>query len=183
MREFASPAARAATLARPVKVLYTAFCGFTFAGMLSCVGLYDGIVGFSARATPAELYGRLVARYQTQVAPQKLLETTHFHLFSMPIYLLVLGHLFLLSGLSARAKTGWISAAVALTAVHLCAPWAVHFGGAALAWIYPISGAGMLVTLGVLMGVPVHEMWIARRPKQSAVSPGAALRGGAQGRP
>jgi hypothetical protein len=159
LREFASPTARAAALPRPVKVLYTAFCAFTGAGLLSCVGLYDGIVGFAVPATPAQLYSNLIAHYQQALEPRKLLEVTHFHLFSMPLYLLVVGHLFLLSGRSAKAKTGIVGAAVALTALHLCAPWLVLLGGRALAWLYPISGAGMLLGFAVLMGVPVWEMW------------------------
>ncbi|HYV66238.1 MAG TPA: hypothetical protein VE964_08335 [Myxococcales bacterium] len=181
MREFASPATRASTLPRPVRVLYTAFCALTVAGLLSCIALYDGVVQFGARTTPAELYAHLVTYYQPPVdgpppalaAPargmssRKLLEVTHFHLFSMPMYLLVLGHLFLLTGLSARAKAGWITAAGAATLIHLAAPWCVHFGGGALAWIYPISGAALLVTFAVLMGVPLYEMW-ARPAAQRA---------------
>jgi len=162
MREFASPATRAGTLPRPVKTLYTAFCAFTAGGLLSCAGLYDGIVRFGARTTPAELYAHLVAYYDpAQTTARRLLEVTHFHLFSMPVYLLILGHLFLLTGLSARAKTGWIAAAVAATAVHLLAPWCVYFAGRALAWVYPISGAALLATFAVLMAVPLYEMWRA----------------------
>lgn len=175
MREFASPSTRAAALPRPVKALYTAFCALTAAGLLSSIGLYDGVVRFGVHTTPAELYDHLVSYYQPaadrpaaapgEAAPaphmssRKLLEVTHFHLFSMPLYLLVLGHLFLLTGVGARAKVGWIAASGAATAIHLCAPWCVHFGGGALAWIYPISGTALLVTFAVLMGVPVYEMW------------------------
>jgi len=178
MREFASPATRAGALPRPVKVLYTAFCALTVAGLLSCLGLYDGVVRFGARTTPAELYDHLVTYYQPggrtpaageampapRMSARKLLEVTHFHLFSMPLYLLVVAHLFLLTGVGARAKMGWISASVAATATHLLAPWCVYFGGRALAWIYPISGAALLVSFAVLMGVPLYEMW-ATRPR------------------
>jgi hypothetical protein len=167
MREFASPSSRAGVLARPAKALYTAFCAFTVAGLLSCAGLYDGIVRFGARTTPAELYTHLVAYYDpAHTTARRLLEVTHFHLFSMPVYLLVLGHLFLLTGLSARAKTGWIGASVAATAVHLLAPWCVYFGGRALAWLYPISGAALLATFAVLMLVPLYEMWWAPEPRR-----------------
>ena len=175
MREFASPSTRASALPRPVKALYTGFCALTVAGLLSCIALYDGVVRFGARTTPAELYDHLVSYYQPspegplataaaapavpRMSSRKLLEVTHFHLFSMPIYLLVLGHLFLLTGLRASTKTGWISAAGAATVIHLSAPWCVHFGGGALAWIYPISGTALLVTFAVLMGVPLYEMW------------------------
>lgn len=159
MREFASPSARVAGLPRAVKMLYTAFCAFTALGLISCVGLYDGVVGFTLRATPAQLYGNLIARYQQAMEPRKLLEVTHFHLFSVPLYLMVVGHLFLLSDRSARAKARIIGAVVAVTLFHLIAPWLVVLGGRALAWLYPISGAGMLLGFLVLMGVPVYEMW------------------------
>jgi len=159
LREFAAPSTRAAALPRPVKVLYTAFCAFTAFGLLSCVGLYAGIVGFAVQATPAQLYDNLIAHYRQPLEPHKLLEVTHFHLFSVPLYLLVVGHLFLLSGRSQKAKSVIVTAAVALTALHLAAPWLVLLGGRALAWIYPISGAGMLLGFAVLMGVPVYEMW------------------------
>jgi hypothetical protein len=94
--------------------------------------------------------------------PHDLLQTTHFHLFSVPVYLLVAGHLFLLSGLSPKIKTAAISAAIAFTVLHLLAPWLVYFGGAALAWVYPITGAGMLLGFVVLLGVPLYEMWSGR---------------------
>lgn len=90
------------------------------------------------------------------------MQTTHFHLFSVPIYLLVAGHLFLLSAFSPRVKTAAISAAIAFTALHLLAPWLVYFGGAALAWLYPITGTGMLLGFAVLLGVPLYEMWSGR---------------------
>src|SRR5258707_11217627 len=81
MREFASASARAATLPRAAKVLYTAFCAFVGLGIASCAGLYDGIVAFATRATPGELYARLIAHYQTGIATRALLEVTHAHLF------------------------------------------------------------------------------------------------------
>jgi len=108
MREFASASARAATLPRAAKALYTAFCAFVGLGIASCAGLYDGIVAFATRATPGELYARLIAHYQTGIATRALLEVTHAHLFVVPILLLVLGHLFLLTGLPAQTKMGWI---------------------------------------------------------------------------
>ena len=58
MREFASPSTRASALPRPVKALYTGFCALTVAGLLSCIALYDGVVRFGARTTPAEREGR-----------------------------------------------------------------------------------------------------------------------------
>ena len=44
---------------------------------------------------------------------RKLLEVTHFHLFTMPVVLLIVGHLFLATGLGDRAKLAWLVAASA----------------------------------------------------------------------
>lgn len=159
MREFATASARAANLPRAAKVLYTAFCIFVGAGVASCAGLYDLIVDFGARATPAELYARLIAHYQTGISARALMEVTHAHLFVVPLHLLVLGHLFLLCSLPARTKLGFIGATVGFSALHLIVPWAIRAGGGAVAWAYPITGTGMLIGFGVMMGLPLYEMW------------------------
>ena len=44
---------------------------------------------------------------------RKLLEVTHFHLFTMPVVLLIVGHLFLATGLGERSKLAWLIAASA----------------------------------------------------------------------
>ena len=49
--------------------------------------------------------------------------------------------------------------ALAATAAHLFAPWGIYLAGAWLAWLYPISGAALLASFAVLMGVPLFEMW------------------------
>ena len=38
-------------------------------------------------------------------------------------------------------------------------PWLVRYGSAGLAWLMPLSGAGMLATMLVLGGVSVLAMW------------------------
>jgi hypothetical protein len=163
MRDFATDG-RAASLSLPARLLYTVFAVLTLAGCLSCVVIYDGIVQFGARTTPTELKERLVAHY-TPADRQKLVETTHAHLFSMPVLLLVAGHLFLLCGASMRMKLVAISIASAATVLHLTAPWLiVATGGNALAAaIYPLSGGLLLLCFTILLAVPVWQMWRKRR--------------------
>ena len=132
MRDFATDG-RAAALSLPARLLYTVFAVLTLAGCLSCVVIYDGMVKFGARTTPAELKERLVAHYET-ADRQKLIETTHAHLFSMPVLLLVAGHLFLLCGATLRTKIVAIAIASGATVLHLLAPWLIVLsGGNALA--------------------------------------------------
>jgi hypothetical protein len=79
----------------------------------------------------------------------------------MPLYLLVAGHLFLLCALPPKVKSAVVGWAVVFTALHLAAPWMVLLGGRALAWVYPLSGTGMLLGFTALLGVPIYEMWWA----------------------
>ncbi len=166
MRDFASPT-RAAQLTTPAKLLYSAFAVLNLCGLLSSVMLYDGIVGFGARDTPAQLYERLLAHYDGPVY-QKLLEVTHAHLFSTSVLLLVAGHLFLLTGATLRTKLWLIGVGVASVVLHLAAPWILYMGhgrfGSGL--IYPVSGTLMLLSLGVMTAVPAWTMW--RKPGAAA---------------
>jgi hypothetical protein len=173
MREFASSTSRVASLPPPAKALYTGFCALTAMGFATCVGLYAQIVRFGARTTPAELFDHLVAYYNPGAAPsgvgpagsittRALLQTTHFHLFSMSVVLLVVGHLFFLTRLGARAKQSFITAAVAATVLHLLAPWGIVFAGRPLAVIYPLTAFALLASYAILMAVPLYEMWAPR---------------------
>jgi hypothetical protein len=161
MREFA-PHGSLAALSRPAKVLYSAFALLNLAGLASSVALYDGFVDFRASATPSELYGRLVAHYgPTGLDRRALMEVTHAHLFTMSVLLLVAGHLFLLTRAPLRLKTTLITLGVAAVGLHLAAPWIVREaqGRAGSALLYPISGAILILTLGVMTILPSWEMW------------------------
>lgn len=101
---------------------------------------------------------------------RKLLEVTHFHLFSMPIYLLILSHLFMLS--SGRGKLGWIGGATVGTVAHIAAPWLAAAGSAGSAAIYAISGALLAISYVWMAVVPLLDMWTRAR----AVEPASGTR-------
>lgn len=90
---------------------------------------------------------------------RKLLEVTHFHLFSMPVYLLILSHMYMLSRSRKNAKAAWIAAGSFGTLLHLAAPWLVAHGCAGAVATYAISGALLLVSYAVMSVVPLWEMW------------------------
>jgi hypothetical protein len=97
------------------------------------------------------------------VSYRKLLEVTHFHLFTMPVVLLIVGHLFLATGLSDRAKRAWLIAGVASVSLHLATPWLVR-AAAGLAPLHALSGIALTVTMSVLTLYPVASMWRGRPP-------------------
>ena len=62
-------------------------------------------------------------------------------LITVPVFLLIIAHLFMLTGLSSTAKTVWIAAGWLSAFVHLLAPWLIRYGGTA----WPTQYAGHIL--------------------------------------
>ena len=189
MRQFGSSGFRLWNLGADAKTLYTAFCLLTFAGVISSALSYRELVGVGTTgirryyagendepepepAPAAQPPGGPAIEVPPEAAEarppivvavsyRKLLEVTHFHLFTMPVVLLIVGHLFLATGLSERAKRAWLIAGVVSVSLHLATPWLVR-AAAGLAPLHALSGIALTVTMSVLTLYPVAAMW--RRP-------------------
>src|ERR1700712_659480 len=59
---------------------------------------------------------------------RKLLEVTHFPLFTMPVYLLILAHLYMLSRVRSSIKLGFIAGGSLGVLLHMIAPWIARSG-------------------------------------------------------
>lgn len=185
MKEFSRPArpqGRLASLPLPARVVYSVFLAFTLGGLGMTMWLTDDMVGLdlaelesyyaggevaappSGTATAGgpllELPDDLPAGAMQEPMPlRKLLEVTHFHLFSMPVYLMILSHLFMLGRSSDRFKLLWIGIATLATAGHIAAPWLARSGAASSALAYGLTGSGLLLSFIVMSVVPLWEMW------------------------
>jgi len=93
---------------------------------------------------------------------RKLLEVTHFHLFTVPVFLLIIAHLFMLCGVGPRLKLAVILSGVASSGAHMAAPWLVFSGGGGWAWTMPVTGTWMTVSMLVMCGWPMWSMWASR---------------------
>jgi hypothetical protein len=190
MRQFGSSGFRLWNLGVEAKVLYTAFCVLILCGIGSSALYYGDLVGGGLKgvrryyagdgdnppAPPAvaappgagpaiELPADADAQRQpivVAVTYRKLLEVTHFHLFTMPVVLLIVGHLFFATGLGPRAKLGWVAAAAATLTLHVATPWLVRFVAPRLAILHAFTGGAMTLSMGVLTIYPVFAMW--RKP-------------------
>jgi hypothetical protein len=94
---------------------------------------------------------------------RKLLEVTHFHLFTIPVFLLIVSHLFMLSRARNASKTFWVLVSSLGSAVHVAAPWLATSGGMMAAWIYGTSGTAMALGYAWMGLVPAWEMWFTPR--------------------
>ncbi len=95
---------------------------------------------------------------------KELLDVTHAHAFEQAFLLLVLCHLFALTKVSSRGKIAVYVAAFGTMAVDLAVPYLIRFGSPAWAPLQIANGALMAFTLGVLLAVPLYEMWFYRGP-------------------
>jgi hypothetical protein len=196
MRQFSSSGFRLWNLSVEAKVLYTGFCLLTLAGLLSSALYYGDLVGArpsgirryyagdaegmdSGEAGAADAPAGAGPRIElpvdraaagtpivVAVTYRKLLEVTHFHLFTMPVVLLIVGHLFFATGLSDRAKLWWIVAASLAVVGHLATPWLVRYASPRLAILHALTGGALTLTMTVLTGWPVVAMWRPRPAKK-----------------
>jgi hypothetical protein len=188
---------RAVTLGS--KILYTAFALAAVIGLLVSWRLYGAAVsdagpaayyaGAEVTAPPAKIEAKPASGgpaidlapepekprvMVVQMSERKLLEVTHFHLFTIPIYVLVLAHLWLLAKLPQWLQHAGVVAAVGTTALHIAAPWLVR-GSAGIAALMPVSGAAMLLTLGGMALVTTVDMWLPQPTPPPAADPASAL--------
>lgn len=112
---------------------------------------------------PAEEEARTPSRLVVPMTRRKLLEVTHFHLFTVPVFLLIIAHLFMLCAVRPRLKLAVIVSGVLSAGAHMAAPWLVFAGGSGWAWTMPITGAWMTISMLVMTGWPMWSMWRVQR--------------------
>jgi len=180
MQDFTRPSGRLRALPLGARAVYTVFLAFTLVGLALTLWLTDDMVGIDLTGA-GEYYGGEAAPIEEAeieggpalVLPpggedlaafepmprRKLLEITHFHLFSMPVYLLILSHIYMLSRAREKAKAAWIGTGSFGTLLHIAAPWLVAHGCAGAVATYAVSGALLLVSYVVMSVVPLWGMW------------------------
>jgi hypothetical protein len=176
------------------KILYSAFVVATLVGLAVSARLYQVGVGDAGAAVyyagaasapppaPESSDGPAIdlapedqkpRTIHEQIPERKLLEVTHFHLFTIPVYVLVLAHLWLLAKVPPWAQNTGVVASVITSGLHLAAPWIVR-GRPGLAFLMGSSGAAMLAALGVIAVGSMIDMWLPNPPPPPA--PGHADR-------
>ena len=192
MRDFGSGPGRLRVLSVSSKLLYSAFLVAALAGLLISWKLYGAAVGSGGprayyageavpppaaevRAAPSESGGPSLDLPQEaaspkpmveQISDRRLLEVTHFHIFTIPIYVLVLAHLFLMTRLPSWIHTTAIATAVGSSGIHIAGPWIVR-GHPALAFLMPVSAILMLITLALIGIVTAIDMWLPRSTRRT----------------
>jgi hypothetical protein len=174
MREFQAKNGTLYRLGPPAKLLYLSFLALTLLGFASSLALYYDSMGLTP-ASASVWYGGnesdpdAVAIVLAK-SPRELLEVSHFHLFTVPVSMLVLGHLFLLS--RGGAWRLWVAgAAPVLTLAHVAGPWIVWWAGPGLGWWMPVTGAPFLAVYVIMAVWPIPDLLWFRPDANTASAP------------
>jgi len=157
MRIFATREYRLSRLPFGARLFYSLFLVMVFLGLLTCVGFAFAKSGLAT--------SDLVEYYRQEGAGLggkpfvELLETAHFHLFSMPVFFLVLGHIFFLSSLAERIKLVVILAAFTALLLEIVLPFLIVYHSPAWAWLEHPARITLLATFSIFIVVPLREMW------------------------
>jgi hypothetical protein len=186
MRAFAKPFPLQ-RLSLEARILYSAFLVFMVMALMTSawLGLDSGLThrdavaryylgGAVVVAGPAVVVGGPlidVADAPAEVDPPKsarqVIETFHFHAFTIPVVLLILGHMFFMTALSTRTKVITLVLATLSSLVHLLAPVITRFVTPTAASLFVPSAVVMTVSWLCLAMVPLVQMWRSPRDHET----------------
>lgn len=162
MRQFRNgPYLRTSSL--PLRLTFTWFLVFVLVGYASDLALLVWKTGLTPTGI-AHYYRGYEAGMQFPKELHELLENTHFHIFVVPLVLLVLTHVFYMTAWSERAKL-WLTWIVWIAALaDLAAPWLVRYAGESFAWWKLVSSLSYHGALLFLTVASLHATWLERVP-------------------
>lgn len=161
MRIFATRDYRIARFPWGAKLFYSLFLSMVLLGLLTCLGFMFGKSGLST-AEVAEYYRQEESGLGGKTWLE-LLETAHFHLFSMPLFFLVLGHIFFLTAWPERWKVVVVLSSFVALLLEIALPFLIVYHSASWAWLEHPTRAALFVTFLLFVLVPLREMWFAPR--------------------
>lgn len=94
----------------------------------------------------------------------QLAETTHFHLFTMPVVFLILAHVLYLTTVSPMLKVATTWSSFLGVCLDLVSPWLITYVSPAFVLTMLAGDILMVVGFLIMFCVPMYEMWILNLP-------------------
>ncbi len=170
MKSFATNGFKLTTASSNLRLVLSLFLLFTLLGYVTNLVLTYRQTGYTIEGITTYYRGSVDAAGEVLTYPKsvgELLMNAHFHLFMMPLTLLVLCHVFYMMSVSDRLKRGvtWLSFGAML--IEIAGPWGVRFLSPAMAPLVLMGNLALAVSLAVLIIGPLHELW-AKPPSPAA---------------
>src|SRR4051812_16082476 len=140
------------------RVAYTGFLILTAPGVVSLAALSFGRMGVSPSAI-ATYYRGGESEMSFPKQFWQMLEVSHFHLFSVPVVVLILAHLLYATPVSTRAKV-WLTVVTYAGAVlEIGCPWAVRYLSAGFAWLLLAGWTLLAAGIVAIVVLSLVSMW------------------------
>jgi hypothetical protein len=154
------------TASLETRVAYTGFLLLMLPGIATLVALSIGRTGLNAHAI-ATYYRGGESEMSFPRSFWQLMEVSHFHLFTVPVAVLILSHLLYATPVSVRLRL-WLTATTFGGALlDAVGPWAVRYLASScayvliLGWVLLASGSLLMVLL-TLFAMYGPERWFAQ---------------------
>lgn len=171
MKDFSKSTYNFSTISVGQKLTYTGFLFFVVAGWVSILVFYLKETGLSYLSL-VEYYRGNEEKFLFPKTFYALWETTHFHLFTIPVLFLILIHLFMLTRASVTWKLGALAGSLLGMALDMGSPWLIVYHHPAWAWVKIAGRVFLNAALVLLIVWPVWEMWFhSRRHPPDRVAP------------
>ncbi len=148
------------------RIAYTGFLLLMLPGLATLVALSIGRMGLHPAAIASYYRGGLTEMSFPKTFWQ-LVEVSHFHLFTIPVVLLILSHLLYATPISVRARIWLTAVAFGGALLDAFGPWAVRYGAAGFAyglllgWAC-LAGSGIVMVLVTLLSMWGSESLVER---------------------
>lgn len=148
---------------RQIRLVYTWFLLLMLVGFMFTFFWAHSMTELTPRGI-AEHYRGSDATFGEPMSFGQLAETTHFHLFTMPVVFLIMVHVLYLTMASPLVKTLTTWAAFLGVSLDLVSPWLITYVSPVFVLTMLTGDVLMVVSFFVMFAIPMREMWIAKQP-------------------
>lgn len=148
---------------RHIRLVYTWFLLLMLAGFLFTFFWAHSMTDLTPAGIAAHYRGS-DATFGEPMSFGQLAETTHFHLFTMPVVFMIMVHVIYLTMASPRLKILTTWAAFLGVSLDLVSPWLITYASPFFVLALLAGDMLMLGSFLVMLTVPLHEMWFIKAP-------------------
>lgn len=158
MQVFARRGFQLRTASLETRLTYSCFLALTLPGLVTLVALSAGRIGWTPHAIAVYYRG---GESEMSFPKQfwQMVEVSHFHLFSIPVVVLILSHLVSSTQLSVRARIVLTVTTYLGVALELAAPWAVRYVAGGFAYALIAGWALLAAGMSCMVVISLASMW------------------------
>lgn len=148
---------------RHIRLVYTWFLLLILVGFCFTFFWAHSMTDLSPKGIVAHYRGS-DATFGEPMSFGQLSETTHFHVFTMPVVFLIMVHVLYLTMANSLVKVLTTWAAFLGVTLDLVSPWLITYVSPIFVFTMLGGDIFMLISFFIMFAIPMYEMWILNLP-------------------